>query len=333
MNTLEPVTVNEHYTFRPARREDLPAIRDMLLAIAAVRPTSYAPALADLNSDFDDPWVNPETATRVALTPEGAIVAYGRIMANPEPVDETRAHLDDDIHPAHRHQTLEGSLLDWLEMRGAEQLFEIAASHPGHQPLVLQLWCADDEHDRIASYQRRGFRPVRYSYRMRRDLRQPIPDRPVPAGLTLRNHAPDLDEGMRETRNESFSDGWSFDPVSSSDWQQFFVQRADSRSDFSFAILDGDHVAAFSMNRYDPLAAERTGLKVGWIGSLGTRRAWRKRGLASALLVASMRAFQAAGLEYAGLAVDAENPTGALGLYESLGFKPYMRNITFHKTL
>jgi ribosomal protein S18 acetylase RimI-like enzyme len=87
------------------------------------------------------------------------------------------------------------------------------------------------------------------------------------------------------------------------------------------------------MNRYDPLAAERTGLKVGWIGSLGTRRAWRKRGLASALLVASMRAFQAAGLEYAGLAVDAENPTGALGLYESLGFKPYMRNMTFHKTL
>ena len=46
-----------------------------------------------------------------------------------------------------------------------------------------------------------------------------------------------------------------------------------------------------------------------------------------------MRAFQAAGLEYAGLGVDAENPTGALGLYESLGFKPYMRNITFHKTL
>ena len=105
------------------------------------------------------------------------------------------------------------------------------------------------------------------------------------------------------------------------------------RPDLSFAILDGQEVAAFSMNRFDTSQAERTGFKAGWIGSLGTRRAWRQRGLASALLAASMRAFRAAGLEYAGLGVDTQNPTGALGLYEGLGFKPYARSIRFQKTL
>jgi ribosomal protein S18 acetylase RimI-like enzyme len=168
---------------------------------------------------------------------------------------------------------------------------------------------------------------------MRRNLRQPLPERPLPAGLILRNYAPELDEGMRQTRNESFSDGWHFDPVSPGDWQRNFVQRFDFRSDLSFAVLAGEEVVAYSMNRFDPIAAERTGLKVGWIGSLGTRRAWRKRGLASALLVASMRAFQAVGLEYAGLGVDAENPTGALSLYEGLGFSPYVQGMQFHKTL
>jgi ribosomal protein S18 acetylase RimI-like enzyme len=33
-----------------------------------------------------------------------------------------------------------------------------------------------------------------------------------------------------------------------------------------------------------------------------------------------MEAFRAAGMEAASLGVDAENPTGAVGLYERLGF-------------
>ncbi len=333
MNLLEPVTTNTQYTYRPARREDMPSVGQLLVAITAQHPATYAPALADLYSDFEDPWCNPETDSRVAVTPAGAIVAYARVFANPQPVDETRAHLDDDIHPAHRNPGLTEPLLDWLEARAGERLREISAAFPGHEPLVLQLWCGDDEHDRIASYQQLGFRPVRYAYRMRRDLRLPIPDRPLPDGLTLQTYAPELDAGLLAARNESFSDAWNFDPVSPSDWQQFFIQRADFRPDLSYAVLEGDTVAAFSINRFDPIAAERTRLKVGWIGSLGTRRSWRKRGLASALLVASLRAFQAARLEYAGLGVDTQSPTGAVALYEGLGFKPYMRIITFHKTL
>jgi len=64
---------------------------------------------------------------------------------------------------------------------------------------------------------------------------------------------------------------------------------------------------------------------------LGTRRPWRKRGIAATLMCESMRAFKAAGLDYAGLGVDTENPTGALGLYERLGFTVIKRSITFAK--
>jgi mycothiol synthase len=331
MSNFTPV-VETQYTYRPARLEDMPGVHSLLAAIAAVHPDSYAPTLADVVADFEDPWCNPQTDSRVALAPDGAVVAFVRIWINPNQVGETRVYLDDDIHPAHRHPSLEGPLLDWLEARGSERLREVAAGHPEHAPLVMQMMCWDTEHDRSAGYERRGFRPARHNFRMRRDLRQPLPERTLPAGLTIRNHAPALDEGMLQTRNESFSDTWHFDPVSPSEWQRNFVQRFDFRSDLSFAILTGDEVVAYSMNRFDPIAAERTGLKVGWIGSLGTRRVWRKRGLASALLVASMRAFQAAGLEYAGLGVDAANPTGALGLYEGLGFVTYLSSTMFHKS-
>jgi mycothiol synthase len=333
MNAVTPVAVGTQYDYRPARLQDMPGVHSLLAAIAAVYPSSATPTLADVIKDFADPWCNPESDSRVALTPDGAVVAFVRIWINPAQVGETRVYLDDDIHPLHRHPGLEGPLLDWLETRGAQRLREVAAGHPEHDPLVMQMMCWATEHDRSAGYERRGFRPVRYSYRMRRDLCRPLPERPLPAGLTMRKHAPELDAGMLATRNESLSDGWHFDPVSPSDWQQFFVQRSEFRADLSFPVLAGNEVVAYSMNRYDPIAAERTGLKVGWLGSLGTRRAWRKRGLASALPVASMRAFQAAGLEYAGLGVDAQNPTGALALYEGMGFTPYEQGLQFHKTL
>ena len=46
-----------------------------------------------------------------------------------------------------------------------------------------------------------------------------------------------------------------------------------------------------------------------------------------------MRAFRNAGMKYAGLGVDAENTTGAIGLYEQLGFEPIRRRISFAREL
>jgi ribosomal protein S18 acetylase RimI-like enzyme len=71
----------------------------------------------------------------------------------------------------------------------------------------------------------------------------------------------------------------------------------------------------------------------GWIEAIGVIPAWRGRGIASALLVKSLHSFQAEGLERAGLDVDAENPTGALGLYQKHGFRVAKESIHFVKQL
>jgi mycothiol synthase len=331
MTTSMPDVNTDQYTYRPARLDDMPDVQQLLQAIAAVEPGSDAPSLEQLQYDFADSWCDPEVDSRVALTRDGTVAAYARVWANPKPADDVRAYTDIDVHPAHRGDPLEWPLLDWLEARGAERVRAIAAANPGHQPLTLLLVCWDTQTGQIARYERRGFHPVRYGYRMRRDLREPIPERPLPAGLVLRGYHPELDEQWRQARNESFRDHWGFEPVTPGDWQQFFIQRPTFRPDLSFAILDDERVVAFSLNHHDAAEAERTGYRAGWIGSLGTRPAWRKRGLASALLVYSMRSFQAAGLGYAGLGVDAENPTGAVGLYEQMGFKPFARRVTLGK--
>src|SRR6266851_4785553 len=129
MTSFAPANIATQYTVRPARLEDMPGVHKLLAAIAAVYPDSPAPTLADVVKDFDDPWCNPETDSRVALAPDGALVAFVRIWINPAQVGETRVYLDDDIHPEHRQPSLEGPLLDWLEGRGAERLREVAAGH------------------------------------------------------------------------------------------------------------------------------------------------------------------------------------------------------------
>ena len=67
-----------------------------------------------------------------------------------------------------------------------------------------------------------------------------------------------------------------------------------------------------------------------WINTVGTRRAWRGKGVASWLMAESLRRIAAAddGFERAILGVDAENPTGALRVYRRLGFDEDVRSVT-----
>jgi ribosomal protein S18 acetylase RimI-like enzyme len=66
---------------------------------------------------------------------------------------------------------------------------------------------------------------------------------------------------------------------------------------------------------------ERLGYSRGWLNRVSVRRPWRKRGLARALIAASFEALRERGIADACLGVDAHNPSGALRLYESMGFE------------
>jgi ribosomal protein S18 acetylase RimI-like enzyme len=320
------------YAWRPAQRADLPGILDLLRATSAASGNTSLPTLADLEREWDDEFSDPATDSQVVLDETGRTVAYARLFANPRPEEELRCFTDDEVHPDHEAE-LHDAVLDWLEARARAKLAEIAAAtgHTGRR--LVRVGAAQQQTERLARYARHGFAPIRYFFRMRRDLGEAIPDRPLPAGLRLTTYAqsPDLDERLRAAFNESFRDHWSFEAFSARDWQQFIIGRDVFRPDLTFIVLDGGDVAAFSINRVDPEETARQGYSAGWIGTLGTRRAWRKRGLASALIVESMRAFKAEGLQFAALGVDAHNLTGALGLYESLGFVSYRKSVHYEK--
>jgi mycothiol synthase len=334
MMALDPTFPNPvlpGYSFRTARREDLPTVHELMERVAEVDRTGFVDTLEDMTNQFNDPWCNPGKDYLVALTSRGQVVGTGRVFVNPTPRRERNAFLAGEVHPEHRGRGLGELILTWMEANGRQRLLEF----PSDLPRALRTSCHDYLSDRITLFEGHGFITVRNTYRMRRDLGQPIPEKYLPTGMTLCNYRPELDRALMEAFNESFNDHWSFEPISYEDWQMFLIQAVTFRPDLSYLALDGEgsdtQIVGFSLNLIRVEDNLRQGIAEGWISNLGTRQAWRKLGVATALLCASMRAFKKTGLDYATLGVDTENTTGALQLYERLGFKAIKRSIIFAK--
>jgi mycothiol synthase len=174
-----------------------------------------------------------------------------------------------------------------------------------------------------------GWEPIRYSFQMRIDLDGDIPEPVWPDGLTPRNPRADEYERIYEANQEAFADHWDFHRVSIEEWRTFAVESHGYDPGRWWVVDDGDEVAAYTINSWhfsgDP--------QFGWVGSLGVRRPWRRRGLATALLRHSFRDFREQGATRVGLGVDGENTTGAVRLYESVGMHVARRNDTYERTL
>jgi ribosomal protein S18 acetylase RimI-like enzyme len=322
------------YTWRPATLDDVPALFATLQAVNQAEQLGMHSTEADLAREFDDPWSDPATDSLVGLAPDGTLAILGRTYVNPSPVpraDERRAFWDLDVHPAHRNFGLEAPVLAWLEARARQKLAAVAASHPAPAAQVLRTGTPASGTERRRLLEQHGYSIIRRFYRMLRDLALPIPPVTLPEGVRLRRFTPADSQPAWEVFNQAFSDHWGYEPMTRPEWDNFIVGRSSFRPDLTWLAFAGDEVVAISINRIEQEVVDGAFQPVGWVGSLGVVRAWRKRGLATALLCQSMRAFAHADLDTAGLGVDSENVTGALAIYERLDFKVARESIAYQK--
>jgi ribosomal protein S18 acetylase RimI-like enzyme len=168
---------------------------------------------------------------------------------------------------------------------------------------------------------------------MRIDLTEAPPAPVWPEGITLRPFDPDRDlEAVARADSEAFRDHWGFiERPFDQELQMFRHWLGEPRFDASlwFVAMRGAEVAGVSL--CDPWVDDDPGM--GWVSSLGVRRAYRKQGLGLALLRHSFGELYRRGRRKVGLGVDAFNLTGALRLYERAGMRVYRQNNTYEKEL
>ncbi|WP_378144700.1 GNAT family N-acetyltransferase [Cnuibacter sp. UC19_7] len=281
----------------------------------------------EIESDLSRSELDPDRDTAGATDAEGRLIAYGLVVRPAESESLVKVFLDGHVDPDRRREGIGRRLLDWQQARGLEILAEHDVPLPGW---LLAQSDAGSTHV-VDLLQRAGFAPRRYWLELRRDLAEPLPEVSVDGALRIRGyepeHAPDLAERVRVARNEAFRDHWGSQPVSAEDWAARDALPV-ARHDLSFVMLDGEEVAGFLITTVNPEECEQLGFPFGYIELLGTRAAYRGRGVARALLVRALAAFREAGLEQAVLDVDSESPTGAVGLYTSVGFREANRSLS-----
>lgn len=318
----------QNYTWRPLQKDDGKRIEEMVNATVKIDRAEAGISQEQVQRVFAMLGEEVATDTLTAVSPQGTIAALALTLTPPQE-DEHLAMISGIVHPDHRGLGIGSTILSWMENRARQKFSQFK----DNKPQVLRTSCQDFMADRIALFEQHNFEAARYSYKMRRDLAQPLPEKPLPEGLQLINWTEDVDSDLMHTFNEAFSEHWGLPTMTEELWQQFFVGVPQFRSDLTYLAMDGETVVGFCLNWVDEPRNKQTGIGEGWIEAVGTLPAWRGRGLASALIVHSIRAFLAEGLQRAGLDVDTQNPTGALRLYEKLGFAAIKSTIIYIKKL
>ena len=260
---------------------------------------------------------------------EGQMVAYARVFWT-DGVDGSRSYENFGfVHPAWRRRGI-----GWALHRNNERrLHEIAAAHPEVETKWLASEGSDEMVGNSALMARSGYRPVRYFYDMVAEGLTGITPPPLPEGLEVRPVTPDQFRAIWEGAVEAFRDHWGEPEPTEADWSRFRDDPGHAERPFWMVAWEGDEVAGVVVTTVPKEENETRRRARVHVESVSTRRPWRRRGLARALLARSLVAARDAGFTSASLGVDTENPTGALSLYESLGFAPERRAMVYRKPL
>lgn len=308
--------------------EEAPAIHALMSGIQRADGLPMQASLGEVEEMFDSPDLDPVDDMRV-LELDGALIGYAMVEHSVSGVRLERAFLPGGVHPDHRGQGYGRQLLSWQNQRADEKL----AATDTTLPAYALTWLYEIETTTMGFLEAHGYQRARYEHELLRSLAE-IPPVPTIDGVTIRPWTDADTEPARLVFNASFADHWGSTPRQPDSWAHMVVSDG-ARLDVSFVAVDTttDEVVGIAFNGHYPEDQEITGRLDGWVHSLGTLRSHRKRGIASALIIASFHAFLAAGFDHAMLGVDTENPTGAYGIYESLGFERVHTLVTMRRTV
>jgi mycothiol synthase len=202
----------------------------------------------------------------------------------------------------------------WLIRREEARVAERWPS--GGVPLRLSCFTGNDAAVRL--FEALEFEHVRTFWAMEIALDEAPPAPVVDEGITIRTFDRERDErAVHDALAEAFEDHWGriFSPFER--WVHDDIEGEGSRFDPTlwFIAFDDDEVVGVATCTAGSAQDE----DAGQVGMLGVRRAWRRRGVALALLHTAFAEFRRRGLAKAQLGVDASNPTGATRLYERAG--------------
>ncbi|MGM1030633.1 MAG: GNAT family N-acetyltransferase [Actinomycetota bacterium] len=327
--------------WRPARVADAQAVVDMANAMHEADGAPYRETIGEARADLEAPWRDLEADSLLGFDDAGELRATAMIEAPPGDESTVRTYCFGGVHPQRRGEGIGREVFAWQLARARQ----ILAASDKRLPARIAAFAEDDDPEsRHRLYAHAGLEPRRFYASLKRPLSDdaPLPRVELTGSLRLVPWSEELDDAARLAHNDAFRDHWGSEPQTMAQWTN---GRSEFAPEWSFVVVDDapdveglladpttDASTAEALRAGAPLVAGYAlnsryaadfpvrGYSFGYTDVLGTRRAYRGRKAALAALAASMRAFADDGMDAAVLDVDTENPSGAHGLYASLGY-------------
>jgi mycothiol synthase len=311
------------FEIRPMTRDDAVAVNDLMAAAEAVDRAEEHYNVDDVIEDLGNPMIDP-AKDWMLIALDGVVVGQSRLMPRAPSDGALSVGLDGAVHPAYRRQGIGSRLVPlmveraraYVQERGDDLTPVITGSAPS------------DNTDLASIFEKQGLHPERWSFLMLADLGgEAVASEPaLPDRYTLHTwEGVDHDE-LRDAHNRAFHGHPGFTPWSSPMWSQWVADSRSFRPTLSLVARAADGaVAAYVQTSEFDATAEASGIREAYVSKVGTIEEHRRRGLAGTLLQIALRRYRDAGFDRAALDVDSENPSGALGVYERVGFRTHLR--------
>jgi mycothiol synthase len=308
---------------------DLPAMLRVWMAAHEADGVDEVQTLDDMRLTYGT-LVNCDPARDILLAEvDGEVVAYARVFWQ-ELVEGGRSYETFGfVHPQWRRRGIGGTLHRLNEAR----LREIAAEHDGVEPKWLASESTDADAGGVAILRGNGYTAARFFYDMVARTLGGIVAPSMPEGLELRPVTRDQYRAIWEASAEAFRDHWGENEWTDAEWTRFDAEPHHADPRFWRVGWDADDVAGAIVTTVPVEENERHGRSRVYVSMVSVRRAWRRRGLARALLASSLVGAREAGFTSASLGVDTDSPTGATDLYRSFGFVPERTFTSWRKPL
>jgi mycothiol synthase len=222
------------------------------------------------------------------------------------------------------------AILDWGETRSRE----VAATLAPNPPTTIGAYLNMETPGRRAAVEARGYRGVRFFFGMVRPTLEDIPEMPLPQGVDVRPVETGQLRAIFDAEVAAFAGHWGAGTEDGGEdrWLGFRDEPLNDLALWQVAWA-GDTVVGMVRPYINPLDFEILGVRRGWCENISTHADWRGRGIAKALIARALVAMRDRGMTEAALGVDADNETGALGVYRAMGFEERTRETDYRKPL
>lgn len=301
------------YSVRPYTERNLRAVTDLLAVCLAADETSSNLSVADLRQVLPRNGVEAERNACLWEAPPGRLVGFGLLW----PPWHSLVLV---VHPDAREGGVGDAILTWLLQRGHE-----VARERG-QRVTLQARPHEGNRWLLGLLRRHGFAEADWSTpRYARPLVGPLPAPRLPEGFVIREVRGEAEVAdYVALHREAFGT-----PHMTVDDRLAFMRDAEYVPELDLVVVAPDGtLAAFVVGGIDEEESARRGYLVGYTDPLGTRPAYRRLGLARALLLEAFRRLQARGARESGVGTGSWN-TATQQLLQSVGYELAYRILAY----